>query len=95
METCEFCGEEAKYKITTKLNPNSVSYACKDCMDKKTKEMQEQLNSYIGKMSNNSLLAVFMGFAYSFSTCIMLFRMCFDVCFIMPPRKELFDIFPM
>lgn len=47
METCEFCGEEAKYKITTNLNPNAVSYACKDCLDKKTKEMQEQLNSYI------------------------------------------------
>ena len=60
METCEFCGEEAKYKITTKLNPNSVSYACKDCLDKKTKEMQEQLNDYIKNMSNNSFLGGIM-----------------------------------
>jgi ribosome-binding protein aMBF1 (putative translation factor) len=46
METCEFCGEEAKYKVTAKIN-NSVSYACSICLKKKEVEYNKEMDKLI------------------------------------------------
>lgn len=49
MRICEFCREEAEYKVTISFKPDAVSYVCKACLENKRKEMRDMFPTVMKK----------------------------------------------